>query len=832
MSRRPLRSRLACALALVALAGCGPSEAPGPAPNPFPVRLLPAMPGDPRDPALVDDDLSDLSPWWVVHMASRAAAPADGHPALVREANGVRLTDSALALVRLADVPAKSTVSLGARLGAGAEGHDVTGPCDELLLLALDGPTFGSSPITPAALAERLGAVRVVGEATWISLPDASGFARARTAQAAQPAATGVAIVVAGGAAGAGVELRPRQQLAALHDVGGGGDAPLDGPVLRSTEVGGERRPALVLPPFDTFSIDVDVPPGARSLTLGLALAPGAVTGAAAQWTLECVDPADSRPPRPLASGELRLDEQEPHAWHDLRVDWPASLAAGPITLRFAVEGDEAVVFGQPLLLGGPAPTRPNLLLVSLDTLRADHLGSYGYERSTSPRLDALAADGVVFLDHASVAPYTLPTHATLLSGRLPLHHGVVDSGADRLDASAQPYLPALLADAGYTTAAFTGGGFLSAAFGFAAGFDRFSIIDPVAWRGSELAAARYARNRPPHLDELERRADLDAVGDWIEAQTDQPWFAFVHTYAVHDYAPPPEDLAVFDRHPELVWGRDPREVQRYLNPDVWPGLEHAPEQVERLVDLYDATIRFTDRRLGELLDRLAASGRLDDTLLIVTSDHGEEFLEHGGLRHSHTLYQEMLHVPLIVRAPGGERGRRVRDPVGLADVLPTTLELLGLPSPEGLDGRSLAGFLRGGSGATSGAGSPSPATPRPSPRMGHVHTLNSQRASLQAGSLKLIRGEAAPDALVRFRAQAPWELYDLAADPGETINLAERRADDVTRLSKGLSALEDVLRAGAVRSSSTSEVSPEVLAQLRALGYVSAGDDPTHDEH
>jgi len=556
-------------------------------------------------------------------------------------------------------------------------------------------------------------------------------------------------------------------------------------------KVGGEQRASLIVPPGISETLEVEIPTGATRLSFGVCVPPGQPFGARTRWFVERED--DNW--RELASGELTVQSQKPLRIHvqDIDAPWPES-PEGPdrARLRFRVEGDAPVAFGAPVLLAPAAkPRPPNLLLISLDTLRADHLGCYGYERPTSPFLDAFADRATLFTDAQTVAPYTLPSHVSLFTGLLPPSHGILDGGTDRLDATVVPYLPKLLADAGWVTAAFTGGGFVSPDYGFAAGFDRFAILDPLLNRQA-----------------AQERMGTAAVYHWIERHQDMPWFLFLHSFATHDYAPPEQDFALFDTRTGPPSKR--RGLAPFPGPDGRKDVEPTSEQLEDMVNLYDATILYADRKIGQLLDSLEQGGMLDNTFVIITSDHGEEFGEHGGMRHARSLHREMLHVPLIVRVPGQTEAHIVRDPVSLTDLFPTLLELMGLPTTRPVDGRTITTLLPGSDSRASDLAVPM--------LLGHIDTHTSRRSSLQVGPLKIIRGDMSDT--LQFPASTPWLLYDVREDPGETIDLSAQRPEDLAGLRRHLETLEAGLRAQAAPGS-LEEVDEAVLEQLRALGYV-----------
>jgi arylsulfatase A-like enzyme len=432
---------------------------------------------------------------------------------------------------------------------------------------------------------------------------------------------------------------------------------------------------------------------------------------------------------------------------------------------------------------------RPNLILVSIDTLRADHLGAYGYDRETSPHIDALADDGVLFERAYAQSPKTAPSHMTLFTGLYPEAHRV----RNRMSGDARwlgrlsddlPTLAEMLAAAGYRTVARTGGGNMHGAIGFARGFDSFETPEWSDAQGIFQAALE-------NLEEL-------AAGS-------TPFFLLVHTYQVHaPYTPPPQERERFvdpDYSGEIVSDYEtlaaegPAEVHRAFWRRVDP--ESAADR-RHLSDLYDACIHFTDGRLGLLLERLEALGRADDTLVVVLSDHGEEFGEHGGFGHD-ALWQELLHVPLVMRVPEGVRpgwrGRRIEASVGLVDVLPTLLELLELPVPAHLQGRSLVPLVERGE--------------HPPPWIFAQHRERGDVALL-ADDWKLLRDHG--DA----------RLFELGADAGERNDLAEKRQAVRRALRAQAERVLFISRAywKLAREAPAAGLDPAERERLEALGY------------
>ena len=315
-----------------------------------------------------------------------------------------------------------------------------------------------------------------------------------------------------------------------------------------------------------------------------------------------------------------------------------------------------AVLLAAALLLfagcrGRRRPANANVLLVTIDTVRADHVGAYGDPAAETPNLDRLARAGVRFDRAISAVPLTLPSHATILSGLLPPHHGLRNNGAGKFPASRET-LATRLSAAGYRTGAFVGSYVLDHRFGLARGFDTYDdeiVRDPSA--PGALEAERPGR-------EVVNRALA-----WLAKEKGRPFFAWVHLYDAHAPYDPPE-------------------------PFRWRHREH----------LYDGEIASVDAQVGRLLDWLAKNGAEKNTVVAVAADHGESLGEHGELTHGFLLYEPTLRVPFIVRAPGVAAGRSIATPVGLVDLAPTVAALAGEPlASAGLDGRDLSVSLEGG---------------------------------------------------------------------------------------------------------------------------------------
>jgi arylsulfatase A-like enzyme len=419
---------------------------------------------------------------------------------------------------------------------------------------------------------------------------------------------------------------------------------------------------------------------------------------------------------------------------------------------------------------------RYNMILISIDTLRADRVGAYGYARETTPRLDALAGRGVVFENVIAECSWTLPSHVTMLTGLAPSTHGTVLPNlrvADDVRLVSQ-----IVREHGYRTLGLTGGGYVGAHHGFDRGFETFDDTDRTLAETLQRATAA-----------------LDAYGPR------ERFFFFLHTYDVHcPYTPSPRFAELFGDDPgaEFIETRG-----RCGNPH-FNSMRLSDGQVRFISNHYDASVREADDALGKFFAALDERGLFERTVVIVTSDHGEEFREHGQIGHERTLYRESLMVPLVIHAPS-LRPRRVAEPVGLIDLAPTLLDLAGIPAPAEMEGRSLLPLVRGEKGPDGvPAGEAFARAPRFSELDRHVPLR-----SVTAQELHLIVN----------RKTGRLELFDFRADPMEQVNLA---AADSSR-ARSLAALVADHERGRARRQPPAiwDLSPEDIQRLRSLGYV-----------
>ena len=420
------------------------------------------------------------------------------------------------------------------------------------------------------------------------------------------------------------------------------------------------------------------------------------------------------------------------------------------------------------------SPERYNVLLVTFDTTRADHLAAYGNPRAHTPNVDRLASEGALFENAFSSIPLTLPSHSTILTGKYPPAHGVRDNGLFVLDDS-QLTLAEILASHGYRTAAAVGGFPLVRRFGIGQGFDLFD--DKLRDRDDDFLGRA---GDGPSLFFEERSAGLvnEAVLGWLRKPSPDPFFLWVHYYDPHHplIPPPPYDQLFAD-------------------------------------DPYLGEIAYADESFGLLLEELRRLGVYEETVIVLTADHGEGRGEHGELTHSFLLYNSTLHVPLVMRAPGVRPGERISDLVGTIDILPTLLDILGLEAPDDLQGRSLRHYVDGSGSSTSRS------------RPHYAETL-SPRFSHDWGELRALY-----DKDYKYVHGPRPELYNIAVDPEETHDLI---GEDAPRADAMKGRLEKLLGLIAVAEPAAAvPVDDATRKKLEALGYLSGsgGDTTVHDE-
>jgi len=392
-----------------------------------------------------------------------------------------------------------------------------------------------------------------------------------------------------------------------------------------------------------------------------------------------------------------------------------------------------------------PAPPI-GVVIVTLDTTRADRLSPYGFMDVSLPALERLAREGVVFDRASTVAPLTLTAHTSLFTGLLPPHHGVRDN-ADTPLAASTTTLASVLSQHGFRTGAFVGSVVLGPERGLKQGFDDYRGVSAGDDRSEE-------RQRP--ANEV-----MDDAIRWLDTVGDSHFFMWTHLYDAHRPYDPPEP-----------WR------SRYGN------------------DLYVGEIAFADSQVDRLLQALETRGLLDRTIVVVTADHGESLGDHGEQDHGIFVYEDVVHVPLIVRAPRLEPSR-VGDVVRITDVMPTVLGLLGIPAPHA-DGVSLVDRMRGAQTSL---------------------TLEAYSESLYPERLGWSSLRALNDGRFKFIDAPRPELYDLDRDPFEERNLYDANRD----VANVLAARLEVISKSTMMAPGRADATPALRAQLASLGYISS---------
>ena len=464
--------------------------------------------------------------------------------------------------------------------------------------------------------------------------------------------------------------------------------------------------------------------------------------------------------------------------------DWRAPLAmfglAG-LTLTLGVR------VALPYVRAARAAGRPSIILVSIDTLRADRLGAYGNDLGLTPHLDALADEGMVFEQATSAAPWTLPSHVSLFTSMLPFDHHVRWTSM-HID-PVRSMLAESLRNAGYRTGAFTGAGYVDSVFGFDQGFDV------------------YENHR--EVDEGGPATIADHALAWARLQRGAPFFLFVHTYEVHS------PFTHTDRAPRDDAGRLKAPFTNHEVEEVHrQHLVLTPAERRYVAGLYDSDVASADAVIGRLLETLRREGILDRSILVILSDHGEDLWDHDAQwspGHGHSLYQELVRVPLIVRAPGlVPANGRIRTPVSLLDVAPTLLELAGLPPEPDHRGHSLDATLRTGR------------EPEARPVWSESVEFGPDRFALREGDRKVIRCPRPGTSHGKIKLMAPpLEVFDLGADPGETRDLsASLTAPEVRMVVDVGRRAERAFHAPSHEIEDAADLPENLQEQLRSLGY------------
>lgn len=590
-------------------------------------------------------------------------------------------------------------------------------------------------------------------------------------------------------------------------------DHALSGPVT----LGGETHPSLTPPLPATLDFDVRVPADA-ALQFSVGIQSEREVSRA---KVELEVAVESEGERTIVYREVFRSFQM-NRWYPRRVDlsaWSAKAARLSLHTRPAFGIESApwadrirVAWGNPVVtrrearpaaarsLGSHTGERPSILLVLVDTLRADYLGSYGFEGDVSPALDRLAAESLRFANCFSQAPWTKPSVATLFTSLYPEVHGLTNHeglfwGPEQAEmkTGVMPEEAFTLAEAlrerGYRTAGFMTNPMLAPTYGFDQGFETYQFYE---------------------VQDLSNPV-MDAAYNWLDAlPAGQPFFAYLHLMDVHGpYDAPREDFDALRDSPSLgspyhLTEEEVDGISGYLKRIPWAQTEEARELLNWRAH-YAAGIRDFDRRFSSFIERLRTSGRLDQTYLVLTSDHGDELFEHRGWDHGHSLFDHQLHVPLFIRRPHGEGARVVENVVSIIDIMPTLLSIAGIEPPASLQGRNLSRLF-----AASFTDSPDDNDDN---EVSHG-TATSDRPGLHAVRTRRHK-------LIFDLDTGETRLFDVESDPGEQENLADQRTEIVRRLRDQLLTQVAESTAQGALEKRTAPVPDELVEQLRTLGYV-----------
>jgi arylsulfatase A-like enzyme len=431
-----------------------------------------------------------------------------------------------------------------------------------------------------------------------------------------------------------------------------------------------------------------------------------------------------------------------------------------------------------------------NIILITLDTVRADHLPCYGYGKNTTPFLCDFATDAMLFENAFTQMPLTGPSHASLLSSRYPDSHGLTTHHT-KLNANVT-FLSQLLKRERYTTGAFTHCLNIVARYGFDRGFDT------------------YEHNGSHGADQI----SAEAV-DWLQNNKEKKFFLWVHYFDAHwPYDPPPPYNKMystgktrFDRYNNWTY-QDNNDLFKAL----LANNSLNSEDIQRATDLYDGEIRFVDDQLPRLFRYLQESGLDKKTIIVITADHGESF-DHGFyFVHPYTLYDSTIHVPLIMRFPGFTRNGRVKELVELVDVVPTILNVLNLSIPSEFEGSSLLPSTRGET------------VPSYAVSQAVVYRYANPRCSLYGNGAipRSIRTDRWKLIAYQCNGSYEYELYDIQSDPQELIDVSEQNPEVVDELHATLvDKVEKIGRKATDSRNDTVVLDQEDINQLRALGYM-----------
>lgn len=439
-----------------------------------------------------------------------------------------------------------------------------------------------------------------------------------------------------------------------------------------------------------------------------------------------------------------------------------------------------------------------NVIVYIIDTLRADHVGSYGYDPENSPNIDRIGEEGAIFARTYAQAPWTKASSASILTSTYPTVHGADTKFTGKLRPEVETLAEVMKAN-GYATCAYAANVWVDPKWGFGQGFDEYYMMGKLL--------KKWDIDPPIRASHINRGAFR-----FIEKHKDEPFFLYLHSIDVHDpYRPMSPFNEIDPAYTGEIDGSGPQMKRLEGNRKKLP-----EEDLNHLIALYDGEIRYNDFQIGRLMERLKAVGLDASTLVLVTSDHGEEFHEHGGYRHGKHLYEYMVRIPWVMRCPSLiAPGARVESIAQSIDMMPTVLDLLDLEIPPGAQGKSLVPLIEGDAGSINDAAFIERSIAMGGSKVQHVFV------SVVGDRYKLIDYPAGMHRLFN-RHGYEHEFFDLRSDPVEKQNLSEEKPELLAKYAGRLAAWVDRQKLRATEGPrETIAVEKEMEDELRALGYI-----------
>jgi arylsulfatase A-like enzyme len=404
-----------------------------------------------------------------------------------------------------------------------------------------------------------------------------------------------------------------------------------------------------------------------------------------------------------------------------------------------------------------------NIIFVSIDSLRADHLSSYGYFRNTSPNIDRFAEKAIIFKNAFSQSYWTLPSHASIFISKYPSAHDVKNS-SQKLS-SAEITLAEILKKNGYKTLAFTGDGYVSSVFGFSQGFDIFVE------------------------DDFTLANNIQKALEWIKINKDVKFFIFLHGYELHSLLLIPRNFLTIYADPQY------KGIGKTFNLDEVGYLSKSLNEsdVDYITACYDGGINYIDQLVGILLDELSKLQLEKNTIIVITSDHGQALMEHGYILKHVDLYDEIIHIPLIIKSPRISFKKIIENQVQSIDIMPTILDLVGISIPATVQGRSLLPLIN-----------------EPENTSFPVYSEKEDAVSIRINEFKFI-----------WRDSGRHELYNLANDPKEKINLIDRYPNLGKILEREINRFLEMNKKKALNTTISEEEFRKIESRLKQLGYI-----------